>query len=719
MNENLNLFSAPEPTDKAQAAIEVEALRTRLNHWAHQYYVQDAPTVPDAEYDRAYRELQALEAAHPGLITPDSPTQRVIGAVMDGLAPVRHAVPMLSIHTETDTEATGAQAFDARVRRELGLSDADPAIEYVAEPKFDGLAMSLRYENGRLVQAATRGDGEVGEDVTHNVRTIRQIPLTLPEGVPPLLEVRGEVYMRRADFDALNERQREQGGKTFVNPRNAAAGAVRQLDSGITAQRPLSFFAYGLGAITPPAEGGPVFRTHYEMLQTLKSWGFPVAAQVQIAVGASELVAFHQQVGASRDALPYDIDGVVYKVNSLQLQRDLGFKTREPRWAVAHKYPAQEMATRIEGIDVQVGRTGKLTPVARLAPVFVGGVTVTNATLHNLFEIRKKGVRVGDQVIVRRAGDVIPEVVGVMPPEGAGLALGRPGGIAVPGHRTVYVPNFKMPKTCPVCGSDVVREKGEANHRCTGGLFCPAQRKEAILHFAARRAMDIEGLGDKLVDQLVDANVIRTLPDLYRLGLTSLIALDRMAEKSAQNVLAALEKSKQTTLPRFLFGLGLRHVGEATAKDLARHFGTLDAIMDASVEQLLQVPDVGPVVARSLHTFFQQPHNREVVEQLRACGVTWPEGAPAERAPQVLAGKTVVLTGTLPTLSRDAAKDMLEAAGAKVAGSVSKKTSYVVAGEDAGSKLARAQELGVPVLDEAGMLALLQHAGGTPAAEGA
>ena len=719
MNENLNLFSAPEPTDKAQAAIEVEALRTRLNHWAHQYYVQDAPTVPDAEYDRAYRELQALEAAHPGLITPDSPTQRVIGAVMDGLAPVRHAVPMLSIHTETDTEASGAQAFDARVRRELGLSDADPAIEYVAEPKFDGLAMSLRYENGRLVQAATRGDGEVGEDVTHNVRTIRQIPLTLPEGVPPLLEVRGEVYMRRADFDALNERQREQGGKTFVNPRNAAAGAVRQLDSGITAQRPLSFFAYGLGAITPPAEGGPVFRTHYEMLQTLKSWGFPVAAQVQIAVGASELVAFHQQVGASRDALPYDIDGVVYKVNSLQLQRDLGFKTREPRWAVAHKYPAQEMATRIEGIDVQVGRTGKLTPVARLAPVFVGGVTVTNATLHNLFEIRKKGVRVGDQVIVRRAGDVIPEVVGVMPPEGAGLALGRPGGIAVPGHRTVYVPNFKMPKTCPVCGSDVVREKGEANHRCTGGLFCPAQRKEAILHFAARRAMDIEGLGDKLVDQLVDANVIRTLPDLYRLGLTSLIALDRMAEKSAQNVLAALEKSKQTTLPRFLFGLGLRHVGEATAKDLARHFGTLDAIMDASVEQLLQVPDVGPVVAQSLHTFFQQPHNREVVEQLRACGVTWPEGAPAERAPQVLAGKTVVLTGTLPTLSRDAAKDMLEAAGAKVAGSVSKKTSYVVAGEDAGSKLARAQELGVPVLDEAGMLALLQHAGGTPAAEGA
>ena len=702
MTENFDLFSAQEPVDKAQAAIKIKALRDQLNHWAHQYYVQDAPTVPDAEYDRAYRELQALEAAHPGLITPDSPTQRVIGAVMDGLAPVRHAVPMLSIHTETDTEATGAQAFDARVRRELGLSDADPAIEYVAEPKFDGLAMSLRYENGRLVQAATRGDGEVGEDVTHNVRTIRQIPLTLPEGVPPLLEVRGEVYMRRADFDALNERQREQGGKTFVNPRNAAAGAVRQLDSGITAQRPLSFFAYGLGAITPPAEGGPVFRTHYEMLQTLKSWGFPVAAQVQIAVGASELVAFHQQVGASRDALPYDIDGVVYKVNSLQLQRDLGFKTREPRWAVAHKYPAQEMATRIEGIDIQVGRTGKLTPVARLAPVFVGGVTVTNATLHNLFEIRKKGVRVGDQVIVRRAGDVIPEVVGVM----------------ASGPRPAYVQNFRMPRQCPICGSEVVREKGEANHRCTGGLFCAAQRKEAILHFAARRAMDIEGLGDKLVDQLVDANVIRTLPDLYRLGLSALVVLERMADRSALNLLAALEKSKQTTLPRFLFALGIRHVGESTAKDLAKHFGTLDALMGvdaesaATEEQLLQVPDVGPIVARSVHTFFQQPHNREVVEQLRACGVTWPEGAPTERGPQVLAGKTIVLTGTLPTLSRDAAKDMLEAAGAKVSGSVSKKTSYVVAGEDAGSKLAKAEELGVPVLDEAGMLALLAGEGG-------
>ena len=699
MADNFELFGAQTPDATALAAIKkkVQALRAQLNGWAHEYYVQDAPSVPDAEYDRVYQALEALESQHPELVVPESPTQRVIGAVMDGLAPVRHAVPMLSIRTETNTEASGAEAFDARVRRELGLQDTDPPVEYVAEPKFDGLAMSLRYVNGDLVQAATRGDGEVGENVTHNIRTLRQIPLTLPEGVPPLLEVRGEVFMRRADFDALNERQREQGGKTFVNPRNAAAGAVRQLDSGITAQRPLSFFAYGLGAVTPVEEGGPAFLTHYDMLHTLKSWGFPVADQVQIAQGASELIAYHQQVGAARDQLPYDIDGVVYKVNALDLQRQLGFLTREPRWAVAHKYPAQEMVTRVEGIDVQVGRTGKLTPVARLAPVFVGGVTVTNATLHNLFELRRKKVRVGDQAIVRRAGDVIPEVVGL-----------------VPGERAAYVPNFRMPRQCPVCGSDVVRPKGEVNHRCTGGLFCAAQRKEALLHFAARRAMDIEGLGDKLVDQLVEANVIRTLPDLYRLGLTALLALDRMADKSAQNVLAALEKSKQTTLPRFLFGLGIRNVGEATAKDLARHFGNIDAIMDATLEQLQQVNEVGPVVAHSLRTFFDQPHNREVVEQLRACGVTWEEGAPAERAALQLAGQTVVLTGTLPTLSRDAAKDLLEAAGAKVAGSVSKKTSYVVAGTEAGSKLDKALALGVPVLDEAGMLALLAQVQGTP-----
>ncbi|WP_314972100.1 NAD-dependent DNA ligase LigA [Comamonas testosteroni] len=703
MTENLDLFSAEPQGQKPSAAInagvpesvmsKAAALRAQLHQWAHEYYVLDAPTVPDGEYDRVYQQLEALEGAYPALVTPDSPTQRVVGAVLDGLTPVRHAVPMLSIQTETDNEATGAIAFDQRVRKELGLDESAAAIEYVAEPKFDGLAMNLRYENGRLVQATTRGDGEVGEDVTHNIRTIRQIPLSLSTGrdVPPVVEVRGEVHMAKADLDRLNARQQAAGAKTFANPRNAAAGSVRQLDSSIAAQRPLSFFAYGLGEITPPQQGGPDFGTHYAMLQTLKSWGFPVAPQVSIARGASELVAFHERIGAERANLPYEIDGVVYKVNSLALQRQLGFKSREPRWAVAHKYPAQEMPTLMEAIDVQVGRTGKLTPVARLAPVQVGGVVVTNATLSNLFDIRKKGVRVGDQVIVRRAGDVIPEVVG-----------------RVPGERPAYVPNFRMPKSCPICGSEVVREKGEANHRCTGGLFCGAQRKEAILHFAHRRAMDIEGLGDKLVDQLVDAQVVRVLPDLYRLGLSSLAALDRMAEKSAQNVLAALEKSKSTTLQRFLFGLGIRNVGESTARDLAKHFGKLDAIMDASVEELLQVKDVGPVVADSIHTFFAQPHNREVVEQLRACGVHWDEGEPAEKAPQILAGMTVVLTGTLPTLGRDAAKDMLEAAGAKVSGSVSKKTSYVVAGAEAGSKLAKAEELGVPVLDEAGMLALLR-----------
>ena len=687
---NLELFGAPAPAVPADAAIKAEALRVQLNTWGHAYYVQDAPQVPDAEYDRVFRELQALEEAHPALRTVDSPTQRVGGKPLPEFVSVRHAVPMLSIRTETDTEPSGAQNFDTRVRKELGLAETDPPVDYVAELKFDGLAMSLRYEHGVLVQAATRGDGERGEDVTQNIRTMRQIPLRLGADAPAVLEVRGEVYMRRDDFDALNERQREAGLKTFVNPRNAAAGAVRQLDPGIAAQRPLKFFAYGLGEVTPAEQGGPVFDTHFGLLQTLKLWGFPVAAQVERAQGAIELIAYHQKIGALRDQLPFDIDGVVYKVNSLALQRQLGFVSREPRWAVAHKYPAQEQITTVTGIDVQVGRTGKLTPVARLAPVFVGGVTVTNATLHNLFELRRKRVRVGDTAIVRRAGDVIPEVVGI-----------------VEQPRAAYVPNFRMPRTCPICGSAVVREKTEVNHRCTGGLFCPAQRKQAMLHFAQRRAMDIEGLGEKLVDQLVEAQVVRTLPDLYKLGLVALSGLDRMADKSAQNVLAALEKSKQTTLPRFLYGLGIRHIGEATAKDLARHFGKLDAIMDASVEQLLEVHDVGPIVALALRTFFDQPHNREVVEQLRACGIHWPEEEPAARAPQPLAGKTFVLTGTLPTLGRDDAKALLEAAGAKVAGSVSKKTDYVVAGEEAGSKLAKALELGVAVLDEAGMLALL------------
>ena len=685
-----DLFAAPFLPGLAR----LEQLRQLIHAHDRRYYVLDEPSVPDAEYDRLFKELQALEAVHPELITSDSPTQRVGGGVLDQFASVRHAVPMLSIRTETDTEASGAHNFDARVRRELDLDESAPPVAYVAEPKFDGLAMSLRYEHGVLVQAATRGDGEMGEDVTHNIRTIGQIPLRLPVGVPPVLEVRGEVYMRRADFEMLNEKQRAKGLKTFVNTRNAAAGAVRQLDSGIAAQRPLSFFAYGLGEVTSVDAGGPSFESHYEMLQNLKIWGFPVAAEVSIAYGATDLVAYYKLIGVQREQMPFDIDGVVYKVNSLALQRRMGFVTREPRWAVAHKFPAQEQLTVVLGIEVQVGRTGKLTPVAKLTPVFVGGVTVTNATLHNEDEARRKDVRVGDTVIVRRAGDVIPEVVGVVLPttEAALAARGA---------------KFTMPRVCPVCGSAAVREEGEVDTRCSGGLFCSAQRKQAILHFAQRRAVEVDGLGEKLVDQLVDANVIRTLPDLYRLGQSALTALDRMASKSAQNIVQALEHSKQTTLPRFLFGLGIRHVGEATAKALARHFGNLDAVMDATEEQLLDVNDVGPIVATSLRLFFDQPHNREVVEQLRACGVTWPEGPPAPVAPQPLSGKTFVITGTLPTLSRDEAKALIEAAGGKVAGSVSKKTTFVVAGTEAGSKLIKAQELGVAVLDEAALQELL------------
>ena len=668
------------------------ALRELLHHHAHRYYVLDEPEIPDAEYDRLFRELQDIEDKHPELRTPDSPTQRVGGKPLDGFAKVRHKVPMLSIRTETDIEASGARNFDARVRRELGLKEGDDAIEYVAELKFDGLAINLRYESGVLVQAATRGDGEVGEEVTHNIRTIGQIPLRLPADAPQVLEVRGEVYMRRDDFERLNELQREKiakgakNEKTFVNPRNAAAGAVRQLDPAIARQRPLSFFAYGFGEVSPPLECA----TQYESLLALKSWGLPVSDRTQVCSGPDELIAFHQSVGTERDALPFDIDGVVYKVNSLALQQQLGFVSREPRWAVAHKFPAQEQVTTVESIDVYVGRTGKLTPVARLVPVFVGGVTVTNATLHNEDEARRKDVRVGDTVSVRRAGDVIPEVVSV-----------------VGEKRQHGARQFTMPRKCPVCGSEVVREEGEADYRCTGGLFCGAQRKQAVLHFAQRRAMDIEGLGDKLVDQMVEGGVIKTLPDLYRIGLRGLVELERMGEKSAQNLLENLEKSKHTTMQRFLYGLGIRHVGEATARDLAKHFGNLDAVMDASVEQLLEVPDVGPVVAESIHTFFQQAHNREVVEQLRACGVTWEEGAPVKRESLPLAGKTVVLTGTLPTLSRDEAKEMLEAAGAKVAGSVSKKTDYVVAGAEAGSKLDKARELGITVLDEEGLRRLL------------
>jgi DNA ligase (NAD+) len=679
-----DLFSTPGTADRA------EELRRLLQEHGHRYYVLDDPQIADADYDSLFRELQTIEAQHPELVTADSPTRRVGGMALAAFVSVRHAVPMLSIRTETDTQASGAKNFDSRVRRELELEEAAPAVDYVTEPKFDGLAMSLRYEAGLLVQAATRGDGAVGEDVTQNIRTIGQIPLRLPATAPKVLEVRGEVYMRRDDFEALNQHQRDSGQKTFVNPRNAAAGAVRQLDPAVAAQRPLSFFAYGVGEISPVERGGPSFATHFELLQTLKAWGFPVSDLVSTAQGVDGLTAYYQSIGRQRDGLGFDIDGVVYKVNSLAWQARMGFVTREPRWAVAHKFPAQEQSTTVLGIEVQVGRTGKLTPVARLAPVFVGGVTVTNATLHNEDEARRKDIRVGDTVIVRRAGDVIPEVVSV-----------------VVEKRLPDAREFSMPRQCPACGSTAVREQGEVDYRCTGGLFCSAQRKQAILHFAQRRAVEVEGLGDRLVDQLVDSELVRSLPDLYRLSLSTLTPLDRMAERSAQKLLEALQKSKETTLPRFLFGLGIRHVGEATAKELARHFGKLNAIMDASPEELLQVSDIGPIVAESLHTFFAQAHNREVIKDLRECGVCWTEGEPAPVVSRPLAGKTFVITGTLPSLSRDEARDLIEAAGGKVAGSVSKKTSFVVAGSEAGSKLDRAVELGLVVLNEQDLRGLL------------
>ena len=675
----------------ADAAARAAALRAEIARHDHAYYVLDAPTIPDAEYDRLFRELQAIERAYPALRSADSPTQRVGGKALAQFATVRHRVPMLSISTETDTEASGALAFDARVRRALGLDEDDAAVAYAAELKFDGLAISLRYEDGVLVQAATRGDGETGEDVTSNVRTVKAIPLRLLGEAPPVLEVRGEIYLRRDDFERLNARQAEAGEKIFVNPRNAAAGSIRQLDPGIAARRPLSFYAYGLGEVA----GWTLPATQTEVLDALAAFGLPVCGHRAQVRGAEGLAAFHARIGALRDTLPFDIDGVVYKVDALALQQQLGFVTREPRWAVAHKYPAQEAVTLLRDIEVQVGRTGALTPVARLEPIFVGGVTVTNATLHNQDEIDRKDVRIGDWVIVRRAGDVIPEVVAPI--------LERRGD-ELP--RFVLLDRFP---TCPVCGSHVVRGEDEAVARCTGGLFCPAQRKQALLHFAGRRAMDIEGLGDKLVDQLVDAAIVKTPVDLYRLGVLALANLERMGEKSAQNLLMAIEKSRGTTLARFIFALGIRNVGEATARDLARHFGKLDALIAADVDALQQVPDVGPIVAKCIAEFFAEPHNREVIEQLRAAGVHWAEGEPQGSVAGALAGKTFVLTGTLPTLSRDEAKARIEARGGKVAGSVSKKTHYVVAGAEAGSKLEKAQALGLAILDEDGLRVLLNE----------
>ena len=686
------------------SAARAAELRDMLQQHAHRYYVLDSPTIPDAEYDRLFQELQAIEAAHPELLSADSPTQRIIGKVLEGFMPVRHAVPMLSIRTETDTESSGALAFDARVRRELELGESDPPLEYAAELKFDGLAINLRYEAGVLVQAATRGDGETGEDVTQNIRTIGQIPLRLRGVAAQILEVRGEVYIRRDHFEALNQRQRaliakgEKNEKTYINPRNTAAGAVRQLDPAIAALRPLSFFAYGLGEV----QGWDVPATHSLLLDALTEMGLPVCAHREVVRGAGALVAFHRRIGQVRDQLPFDIDGVVYKVNSRALQQRLGFVSREPRWAVAHKFPALEQMTRVRDIEVQVGRTGKLTPVAKLEPVFVGGTTVSNATLHNEGETRRKDVRIGATVIVRRAGDVIPEVVAV-------VLERRPADVG-----EAFDLHKKLQGRCPVCASAIAREAGEVDWRCTGGLFCAAQRKQAILHFAGRRAMDIEGLGDKLVEQLVDAGLVQTLPSIYKLGLEQLMSLDRMGEKSANNLLLALKQRRLTTLARFLYALGIRQVGETTAKDLASHFGSLDRLMQASLDELLLVPDVGPIVAQSIRTFFDQPHNLEVIAELRAFGLHWPEHEPVQAVAAPLAGKTFVLTGTLPKLSRDAAKDLIEAAGGKVTGSVSKKTDFVIAGTDAGSKLDKARTLGVAVLDEEGLQRLL--AGGRIAA---
>ena len=667
-----------------EVAERAEALRAEIERHNFAYYVLDAPTVPDAEYDRLFRELQSLEAQHPDLRTPDSPTRRVGGRPLPEFSPVRHAVPMLSIKTETDTGPEGARGFDSRVRRALGLAEDAPPVEYAAELKFDGLAISLRYEDGVLVRAATRGDGETGEDVTQNVRTIHCIPLRLKGQPPALLEVRGEAYMSRPDFERYNARQRERGRPTLVNPRNGAAGSIRQLDPKIAAERPLSFYAYGVGEM----RGWAMPPRHSAVLEALAAFGIPVCEHRAVARGAEELIAFHAGILAKRDALPFDIDGVVYKVNALAEQERLGFVSREPRWAVAHKYPAQEEMTQVLGIEVQVGRTGAITPVARLAPVFVGGVTVTNATLHNEDEVRRKDVRIGDTVIVRRAGDVIPEVVSV-----------------VTEKRSGNEPGFVMPTHCPVCGSGIMRLPDEAVARCTGGLYCPAQRKQAILHFASRRALDIEGLGEKLVDQLVDRDLVRNAADLYRLDVATLAGLERMGEKSAQNIVAAIEASKDTALARLIYALGIRNVGEATAKDLARSFGSLDALMSADVETLQRVPDIGPVVAESIAGFFAEEHNREVIARLRQAGV---RGRAEARSAAVLQGLTFVLTGTLPQLTREDATALIEAAGGKVSGSVSKKTNYVVAGEEAGSKLDKARALGVPVIDEEGLRQLLE-----------
>ncbi len=675
------------PTDNIEQSIM--RLRAEINYHNYQYYVLDDPQIPDAEYDRLMQSLQQLEQHSPELITLDSPTQRVGARPLAGFDEVPHAVAMLSLGNAFSEDEM--RAFDQRVCERLEVDE----VTYCAEPKLDGLAVSLRYEDGMLTRAATRGDGRVGEDITQNVRTIASVPLRLiGNDYPRVLEVRGEVYMDKAGFEALNQRQREQGEKPFVNPRNAAAGSLRQLDAKITATRPLAIYCYGIGLV----EGGELPAYHSAILHRLRDWGLRISPETQKVTGVAGCLEYYRLMDERRDALPYEIDGVVFKVDAVKQQQSLGFVSRAPRWAIAHKFPAQEEMTRLIDIDIQVGRTGALTPVARLEPVFVGGVTVTNATLHNEDEIRRKDVRSGDTVIVRRAGDVIPEVVSVV------LA-----------QRPDDARPFVMPDHCPVCGSEVRRIEGEAVSRCSGGLYCSAQRKEAIKHFASRRAMDIEGLGDKLVEQLVEAGWVTSVADLYNravLPREKLAGMERMGDKSADNLIAAIEKSKQTTLARFLFSLGIREVGEATAQALASHFGKLSAVIEADEEALLQVPDVGPVVAANLRAFFHEPHNREVITALQALGVQWPDVTAMVDQPQPLAGKTFVLTGTMEMMTRDDAKGKLQALGAKVTGSVSKKTSYVVVGADPGSKRDKAEKLGVKFLDEAGLVALLREVSG-------
>jgi DNA ligase (NAD+) len=682
-----NLFDQVSDLPHSDAE-RAEEIRRLIAFHDHQYYVLDAPIVTDNEYDGLFRELQALEQDNPDLITPGSPTQRVGGQAIKAFGSINHRVAMLSLNNAFEEKEL--INFDKRIREGLGFDE----IEYAVEPKFDGLAITLTYENGIFIQGATRGDGYAGEDVSHNLKTIRSIPQRLATNNPPeLLEVRGEVLMFKADFEQLNKDQASRGEKLFANPRNAAAGSLRQLDPNITATRPLSFFAYGLGA----TEGIAAFASHSANMDYLQSLHLPVCKERATVKGIQGLLTYYQRIGEMRDQLPFDIDGVVYKVNSLSQQAELGFVSRAPRWAIAHKFPAQEAYTLVLDIDVQVGRTGAITPVARLKPVFVGGVTVTNATLHNEDEMRRKGVMIGDTVSIRRAGDVIPEVVKVLFEK-----------------RNNDARQFIMPTSCPVCGSHIKKQEDEAVARCTGGIFCAAQRKQALIHFASRKAMDIEGFGEKLVEQLVDQNLTHTLADIYRLDFKALVELDRMAEKSAQNIIDALNQSRKTTLARFIYALGIRNVGEATAKDLARFFGSIEAIKSADIEKLQEVPDVGPVVAESIQNFFSETHNQEVIDTLTksqehgGAGIYW--DTVEVQSPQktgLLSGKTFVLTGTLPTLGREEAKALLENAGAKVSGSVSKKTDYVLAGSEAGSKLDKAIELGINILDEAAFIEML------------